>query len=122
MAKKLFSLMLAAAAAGVFPVGVSAMLAPVTESAAVGRTTDIDSIRKALESKQVRERLAAFGLTEAEIDSRLSRLSDKEVHQLAQDIKTLSPGGHDILAGNETVTMSRVLIVVLVVLLILLIV
>lgn len=121
MTKPLVVLILAAAAAGLAPARGWAMLAPPrAEAPAYDRAADAKIIRTALESKLIRGRLAAVGLTEKEIDSRLERLSDKEVHQLAKDIETLSPGGRDIF-GGDTVTVSRVLIIVLIVLLIVLI-
>ena len=76
-----------------------AMLAPVqgavaaTEGQPYNRASDMKTVQTALESKIVRGRLNALGLSEKEIESRLSRLSDSQVHQLAKDINTLSPGG-----------------------------
>lgn len=75
-----------------------AMLAPAQGAAAAGgpaydRAADLKTVRAALESKIVRERLKALGMTDKEIESRLSRLSDQHVHQVAKDINTLNPGG-----------------------------
>ena len=75
-----------------------AMLAPAQGAAATGgqaydRAGDMKTVQTALESKIVRERLKALGMTDKEIESRLTRLSDQQVHQLAKDIDTLSPGG-----------------------------
>lgn len=74
-----------------------AMLAPVSAPAADGqaydRASDLKAVQAALESKIVRDRLQSLGLNDKEIDSRLAKLSDRQVHQLAKDVKTLSPGG-----------------------------
>lgn len=75
-----------------------AMLAPAQGAAAAAgpvydRAADLKTVQAALESKIVRERLKALGMTDKEIESRLSRLSDQQVHQVAKDIDTLNPGG-----------------------------
>lgn len=75
-----------------------AMLAPVQDgTAAAGqaydRASDMKMVQTTLESKIVRERLKSLGMNDKEIESRLTKLSDKQVHQLAKDVKTLSPGG-----------------------------
>ena len=75
-----------------------AMLAPAQGAAAAGgqaydRAGDMKTVQTALESKIVRERLKALGMTDKEIESRLTRLSDQQVHQLAKDVNTLGPGG-----------------------------
>lgn len=68
-----------------------AMLAPAGEK--YDRAADTRKVQSALESRVVRERLASFGLTDKEIESRMSRLSDRQVHQLAANINAISPGG-----------------------------
>ena len=75
-----------------------AMLAPAQSAATTGgqaydRAADMKTVQTTLESKVVRERLKALGLTDKEIESRLTRLSDQQVHQLAKDVNTLSSGG-----------------------------
>ena len=74
------------------------MLAPAQSAPAAGgqaydRAADMKAVQTALESKIVRERLKALGLNDKETDSRLSRLSDQQVHKLAKDVKTLNSGG-----------------------------
>lgn len=75
-----------------------AMLAPAQSAPAAGgqgydRTGDVKSVQTALESKIVRDRLQSLGLNDKEIESRLGKLSDRQVHQLAKDVQTLGPGG-----------------------------
>jgi hypothetical protein len=76
-----------------------ATLAPVVlPDAAPGegdRASDVRAVQSALESKVVRERLKELGLSEKEIQSRLDKLSDRDVHQLALRARALNAGGHD---------------------------
>ena len=85
-----------------------AMLAPA-QGVATDRVADMKTVQTVLESKIVRERLRALGLTDQEIESRLGRLSDQQVHRLAKDIDTLSPGG---LVGEILVLVILVLLIV----------
>ncbi|MDA8172431.1 MAG: PA2779 family protein [Nitrospiraceae bacterium] len=57
------------------------------------RAQDFDKIQQALESKMVAKRLAELGFTKAEINSRLSQLSDAQLHQVAQKLNKLKTGG-----------------------------
>ncbi len=57
------------------------------------READVRSVQTALESKVVKQRLRELGLTDAEINERLSRLSDRQIHQLATQIHALNAGG-----------------------------
>src|SRR5438105_1442443 len=69
-----------------------AMLVPAT----VDRASDAKTVQAAVESKAVRKRLRALGFSDQEIQSRLNRLSDKQIHQLAAKINALSPGGEHL--------------------------
>lgn len=53
----------------------------------------LDRIQRVLESKMIAKRLDALGLTSEEIDSRLSGLTDEEVHSFAGQLESLYPGG-----------------------------
>ncbi|TAL26364.1 MAG: hypothetical protein EPN94_03445 [Nitrospirae bacterium] len=71
-------------------------------NADLDRTTDLANIQQVIETKMVRERLEKLGFTSDEIKSRLSRLSDQQVHKLAlnlDEIKTGSDGGLDIIVA-----------------------
>jgi hypothetical protein len=57
------------------------------------RNQDIQTIKKALENKIVRQRLQDLGFSEKEIQERLNQLSNEEVHNLAMQIDSLSQGG-----------------------------
>lgn len=78
-----------------------------------GRAADLDSIRQALETKMVRERLEQFGLSPEEIDSRLSQLGDEQLHQLALQIDELRVGGDA--AGVIIAILIIILLVVLII-------
>src|SRR5437879_10445815 len=75
--------------ASLAPSGVSA---DASASASV-RAADMKIVSTALESKVLRAKLKAMGLDEAETQSRLSKLSDREIHQLASRIDAVHPGG-----------------------------
>ena len=58
-----------------------------------GRAQDLGSVQKVLENKAVKARLAALGYTDAEISSKLSMLSDAELHKLSTQLNALDAGG-----------------------------
>jgi hypothetical protein len=91
-------LILATTMAMSMPPQARAMLAPAdnigtSHSFDAMRGTDLQTIQTALESKVVRQRLMDFNLTPEQIDSRLSKLSDEQIHQTAMQIRTVNPGG-----------------------------
>lgn len=57
------------------------------------RASDLTSVQKALENKMVSERLQALGYSQAEVEQRMSMLSDAELHDLAKKIDNLTHGG-----------------------------
>ena len=95
----------------------SAMLVPADIPAATPsatRSADMKTIRGALESKILRERLKELGLTDTEINSRLSKLSDKQVHELATRIHAVNPGGDFTVIGILIAVVLVLLIIYLV--------
>lgn len=58
----------------------------------VDRAADLDKIQKVLETKQIQERLEKLGFTQDEINSRLSQLSDQQIHQFALQLDELKVG------------------------------
>ena len=94
------------------------MLAPAvptgTESVSdPNRVMDLQTVQKILENKIVRQRLEDFGLTSEEINARLTRLSDDQLHQLATQIDAITPGGDGL-----GIIVALLVIAILVVLLI----
>ena len=57
------------------------------------RTSDLGKIQKVLEMKMVRERLEKLGFAQDEIQSKLSSLSDQQMHNLALQIDEIKVGG-----------------------------
>src|SRR5689334_11939968 len=57
------------------------------------RKQDLATIQTALESKLVRAKLQSLGFSDAEVQSRIHRLSDAQIHQLASQIRAVHPAG-----------------------------
>lgn len=69
---------------------------PVPAAAPANSAThskDLATIRSFLERKLVRQRLQDLGLTVEEIQSRLARMTDDQVRQVAGQLDSLVPGG-----------------------------
>jgi hypothetical protein len=99
--------------------GGYAMLAPaaVPPPAADGvtdRAADVRTVQKTLESKVLRQRLHELGLSDKEIQTRLDKLSDQQVHQLASRINAVNPGGDFTLFGLLLLVVLVLLIIYLV--------
>jgi hypothetical protein len=74
-----------------------ASLVPTAMSmASEARAQDLGSIQKVLENKAVKARLSALGYSDAEIKSKLSMLSDAELHKLSTQMNALDAGGDGI--------------------------
>jgi len=80
----------------------------------VDRTADLGKIQKVLEMKMVRERLEKLGFAQDEIQSKLSSLSDRQMHKLALQIDEIKVGGDSGLG----IVIALLVIAILVVLLI----
>jgi hypothetical protein len=83
------------------------------ESGQAGRVQDAAAVQKVLENRMVSERLATLGYDRSEIDARLSRLSDAEMHSLATQLDSLAPGG-DVVGLVIGILVIVLLIVVIV--------
>lgn len=57
------------------------------------RLTDLEKIQRVLEIKLVEERLKELGFTKNEIQKRLAKLSNEQIHQLATSLDELQVGG-----------------------------
>jgi len=73
---------------------VDAALAPSAPiaSSPLERAADLAEIQRVLEMKVVRERLENLGYTAEEIGTRLDRLSDYQIHEIAKQIDDLRVG------------------------------
>ena len=65
---------------------------PGSDDISKARAHDMASIKRNLQSKVVSSKLRSMGFTEAEINDRLSKLSDAEVHSFAVKSDKLSHG------------------------------
>ncbi|OIO27402.1 MAG: hypothetical protein AUJ60_09070 [Nitrospirae bacterium CG1_02_44_142] len=79
----------------------------------VDRAADLGKIQKVLEMKMVRERLEKLGFAQDEIQSKLSSLSDQQMHKLALQIDEIKVGG-----DGFGIVIALLVIAILVVLLI----
>lgn len=91
-----------------------AAMAPADQAPSAQRMSDMKTVQKTLESKVLRQRLHELGLTDSQIDARLSRLSDQQLHQMASQIRTLNPGGDGLIVGLLVIVLLVVLIIYLV--------
>lgn len=81
--------------------------------ASVDRAQDLEKIQSVLEQKIIKQRLQDLGFTEEEIKSRLSELSDQQIHNLAMQIDQLRVGKDDALGVVIALLIIAILIVVL---------
>jgi len=94
---------------------VEAGIAPseIVAMSQTDRAADVEKVQKALETKTVRERLEQLGFTQEEIQSKLSGLSDRQMHQLALQIDEVQVGG-DGLGIVIALLVIAILVVVLI--------
>lgn len=86
---------------------------PASESFSLKREEDIAKIQRALESKQLQEKLRAYGLTKEEVESKLSELSDEQIH-------TLAKASDRVLAGGDAIGVAIGILIIAILLVILL--
>ncbi len=84
----------------------------LTALSGIDRTKDLGKIQQIIETKIVQQRLEQLGFTKDEISSRLSQLSDQQIHQLALQLDQLKVGGDGL-----SVVIALLVIAILVVLL-----
>ena len=58
------------------------------------RTSDLEKIQQILETKMIRTRLQQLGFSHNEIQARLTRLNDQQIHQLALKLDKIRVGGN----------------------------
>jgi hypothetical protein len=74
------------------------------------RKEDMARAQRVLESKVVASQLEKLGLTKEEVNSRLDRLSDEDLHQFATRLDSIYPGG-----GGFGAVIAILIIVILVI-------
>lgn len=75
-----------------------AMVVPTETAGAMSglaQAEDMKTVEAFLENKVVRQRLLDLGLSEAEVDSKLSQLSPAQLHQVAMQIDQQIAAGDD---------------------------
>ena len=90
------------------------MIASQTDEMVFDRQSDVSTIQRILESKAVSEKLASLGLTKDEIDKRIDRLTDTELHQFANQLDSIYAGGDS--GVGIIITLLIIVVLVLVIL------
>ncbi|MCS7307906.1 MAG: PA2779 family protein [Aquificaceae bacterium] len=85
---------------------------PPFEVSSTSREEDLSKIQRVLESKEVQEKLKAYGLTKEEVENKLSQLNDEQIHLLAKASDKVLAGG-DVLGFTIGVLIVAILVVVL---------
>ena len=83
-------------------------------SAETGRAADVVAIQRFLERRIVSERLAALRFTPREVETRLNRLGDAQIHDLAIRIDRVKTAG----SGGAVVAVAIVTVILLIIALI----
>jgi hypothetical protein len=102
-----------------FPSVAGASLTPsktTSPMASVNREADLQSVRQALELKLVAQKLKDYGVSTSEVQARLPRMSDAEVHQIAMLSKKLPQGGDDVIVIGGIVTVLVIIILIILIL------
>ena len=79
---------------------MSAATAAIVDTSALvttDREADLGSIRAQLARAEVRAQMEQMGVDATAVDQRISRLNDRELHQLSADMRN-APAGGDALA------------------------
>jgi hypothetical protein len=79
---------------------VSAASAAIVDTSVLvttDRAADLSAVRAQLERAEVRAQMEQMGVDAADVERRISRLNDRELHQLAADMRN-APAGGDALA------------------------
>ena len=99
-----------------FPSVAAASLAPSKTSdgtAPARREADLQSVRQALEHKLVAQKLKDYGVSASEVEARLPRMSDTDVHQIALLSKKLPQGGDAV--GDIVIILIIVILVIVII-------
>jgi len=85
----------------------------VMQDAQIDRNYDIAKIQTIIETKMIKDRLEKLGFSNEEVRSRLDRLSNRQVHQLALQLDDIKIGG-DGLGVIIALLVIAILVVVLI--------
>jgi hypothetical protein len=98
-----------------------AMLLPASPNAApqASRTgtaelaADLATVRKTLESAELRQRLMDYGLSPEATEARINSLSDEQLHRLASNMDSVQAGG-DVLGALFALAIIAALVVLII--------
>ena len=76
----------------------SAAIVDTSALVATDREADLGAVRERLASADVREQMEKMGVDATAVEERVSRLNDRELHQLAADLRNAPAGGDGALA------------------------
>ncbi|MBW1677950.1 MAG: PA2779 family protein [Deltaproteobacteria bacterium] len=85
---------------GMFVVGIAPRVdagfspSEITALSQADRISDLQNIQKILETKMIRKRLQQLGFSQDDIQGRLSRLNDQQIHQIALKLDEIRVGGN----------------------------
>ncbi len=82
------------------------------EAQALTRHSDLQRIDNILQTEAIKERLERLGLSMEEIQGKLKRLSDEELHRFANQLESIYPGG-GVLGVVAAVLIIIILVLVL---------
>lgn len=77
------------------------------------RSTDLETVRQALENELVAQRLADYGFSREEVQSKLQSLSDEQLHQLASVADDLAAGADGLGAVIAVLVIIILIIIIL---------
>jgi hypothetical protein len=81
------------------------------------REVNLSKIRKMLENKLVSEKLRSHGLSAEEINQKLDKMSDAQIHQLAALSDKITAGGDGAIAVAVVVLVIFVIVIILLIVL-----
>ncbi len=76
----------------------SAAIVDTSALVATDREADLGAVRERLASADVRAQMEKMGVDATAVEERVSRLNDRELHQLAADLRNAPAGGDGALA------------------------
>lgn len=69
---------------------------PSADAYAMERGQNMDTVQQVLENRMVTKRLSELGYSQEEIKTRMSALSDEELHRVASSIKDIDVAGDGV--------------------------
>lgn len=109
-----YALIISVGILGLMPSGAGAAVIPADQAdPSAARTENLAKLKAMLERQEVAARLQDYGLTPEEVGSRLDRLSDEQIAELAAQTDAINAG------GDAVGTLISIALLVLLVLLIL---